>query len=531
MKYYSLIFITGSILMIYGSINSKILHGTAVNFMKNKHSNLFISIIILCITILLNGCVNPSKNSLQDDDELSSEENTSNSVKNQTDNSKKIKTIIVTGVAVDEQNAIKNAAKNAVKQVVGMFVMQDTLMKNKKLIKDEILTLSNGFIRDFKVIDKFKDEDKLINVKASVTVATGRVTNKLKNLNIGVKDIGSDKLKAISLGNLTMAKEYREMYKKVVLTPLINGQAYEVDIIDYTPLDIESLDLNATSERYKKKLQLGELLPFELTFGVRLNDDYISLLKQFFNSAAEKCIEFEGSRNTLSDFKRAQQLWATKFTNFSHKEPFHIVVGNAGYQKKHEQNEQNSFEKRYFKIEKGCWLNNRFKTITLLLNDDFNGKNSLYFQVGLLNKSKQVFKKLRFYSGYSSLQTMSGNLDMTTPQLTHQITSINNKFVAAMVPDMLKDDLFTSKKYKKRLNRQDINDVDAKTFLQGYFFIDSDKVKENKMYVPTIREIGQVENFKIMNFFTNDFEYSSILYLSESDIKQLKSIGIKTWLE
>lgn len=51
---------------------------------------------------------------------------------------KTIHKVIVTGIGINENKAIKNATKSAIQQVVGMYVVSDVLMKNSKLIKDEV---------------------------------------------------------------------------------------------------------------------------------------------------------------------------------------------------------------------------------------------------------------------------------------------------------------------------------------------------------------------------------------------------------
>ena len=61
----------------------------------------------------------------------------------------KVETVIVEGLGVSIESARENAAKNALGQVVGMYTVSDSVVKNRKLIKDEVLSYSNGFISKY----------------------------------------------------------------------------------------------------------------------------------------------------------------------------------------------------------------------------------------------------------------------------------------------------------------------------------------------------------------------------------------------
>ena len=55
------------------------------------------------------------------------------------------KNITVTGYGNSKDEALKSAFQNAVEQEVGVLVDSKTVIRNNKLIKNKILTYSNGF--------------------------------------------------------------------------------------------------------------------------------------------------------------------------------------------------------------------------------------------------------------------------------------------------------------------------------------------------------------------------------------------------
>ncbi len=63
----------------------------------------------------------------------------------------KIEKVVVSGSGLSEDKAIQSASKTAIQQVVGMYVVSDTVMQNRELIKDEVFSQSNAYIKTFKV--------------------------------------------------------------------------------------------------------------------------------------------------------------------------------------------------------------------------------------------------------------------------------------------------------------------------------------------------------------------------------------------
>jgi len=67
-------------------------------------------------------------------------------------NSKKVYYIQVESTATTEEQARRAGFKLAVTQAVGTLVISETEVKNKQLVRDEIIQYSSGYIDDFKVI-------------------------------------------------------------------------------------------------------------------------------------------------------------------------------------------------------------------------------------------------------------------------------------------------------------------------------------------------------------------------------------------
>lgn len=82
-------------------------------------------------------------------------------------------TLVVFGKAVDSEKATAVALRSAIEQAYGVFVSANTTILNDDLVKDEIVTISSGNIKSYKVLSDVKCEDgqKMVTVKATVCIS------------------------------------------------------------------------------------------------------------------------------------------------------------------------------------------------------------------------------------------------------------------------------------------------------------------------------------------------------------------------
>lgn len=191
------------------------------------------------------------------------------------------KKVISTGVGLTESEALKDTTRNAVQQVVGAYILSDTYVKNSQLIKDEILTNSNGFVKGFKIISQTKDDSGLIKIEAEVEVEPSNVTKRLGELNIVLKDVATTEFKAISLDKFQAVKYFKTMFDEIVLKPIKeNKQIYDIKIGELKSVDKlpDYFDISNTND---------ELITFILSFSVDFNKEYIESVKSFLEKSSK----------------------------------------------------------------------------------------------------------------------------------------------------------------------------------------------------------------------------------------------------
>lgn len=91
--------------------------------------------------------------------------------------------VVVDGVGMDKDSAMRDASRNAVEQVVGTLVNSQTLVSNAMVQLDEIYTKSQGFITDIKILSEDK-QDGLVHIKADVDVNTSPDAQLMSRLNM-----------------------------------------------------------------------------------------------------------------------------------------------------------------------------------------------------------------------------------------------------------------------------------------------------------------------------------------------------------
>ena len=91
--------------------------------------------------------------------------------------------VMVDGIGVDKDSAMRDASRNAVEQVVGTLVNAQTLVSNAMVQLDEIYTKSQGFVTGIEVLSQ-RTEGGMLRIKARVEVNTDPDAQLMSRLNM-----------------------------------------------------------------------------------------------------------------------------------------------------------------------------------------------------------------------------------------------------------------------------------------------------------------------------------------------------------
>ena len=127
-------------------------------------------------------------------------------------------TVTVTGLGSTVEGARKSAIQKAVRKALGEVVDAETIAKNGELIRDEVLTYSDGFVN--KVTDisgPEKDADlPLFTLTIQAEVIRSKVVKRLKEVNLKVVEIDGNSLFAQALSKMEKAQGGQQLLAKVL---------------------------------------------------------------------------------------------------------------------------------------------------------------------------------------------------------------------------------------------------------------------------------------------------------------------------
>ena len=142
-------------------------------------------------------------------------------------------TVTVTGLGSTVEGARKNAIQKAVRKALGEVIDAETIAKNGELIKDEVLTYSDGFIsKTLDISGPEKDADLgLFALTIQAEVIRSKVVKRLKEVNIKVVEIDGNSLFAQALSKMEKAQSGQQLLAKVLNEDLDPAKLIKCDLI------------------------------------------------------------------------------------------------------------------------------------------------------------------------------------------------------------------------------------------------------------------------------------------------------------
>jgi hypothetical protein len=154
-----------------------------------------------------------------------------------------LKEIAVTSVGATPEGAEKRAISDAIRQAVGAFVDAKTITENDAVIKDRILSVSSGFVKEYKATSPAqKTDDGLYQVSIVAIVETNQVAAALEEAKIVSGEMDGKSLWAESSSKIMNTQDARkmleeklpEMYKSLLKMKIVDKEGNPSN--DATPI-------------------------------------------------------------------------------------------------------------------------------------------------------------------------------------------------------------------------------------------------------------------------------------------------------
>ena len=100
-------------------------------------------------------------------------------------------TLVVSGQGKTQEEAKQNALRSAIEQAFGTFISSKTEILNDNLVKDEIVSVSNGNIQNFEIISEVQIPNGLYATSLKATVSVTKLTSFVESKGFEVEFKGS----------------------------------------------------------------------------------------------------------------------------------------------------------------------------------------------------------------------------------------------------------------------------------------------------------------------------------------------------
>ena len=146
-------------------------------------------------------------------------------------------TVTVSGYGATPEAAEKSALQKAVRKAVGEMVDAETLAQNGELIKDEVLSYSDGFVQSMTTLTgPEKDEDLgFFSITIEAKVLPKKLAAKLEDAKITTSAVAGKDIWAQAVSKISNVFEGREMLAKLVNGEIVPARLLKARLISPGP--------------------------------------------------------------------------------------------------------------------------------------------------------------------------------------------------------------------------------------------------------------------------------------------------------
>lgn len=183
--------------------------------------------------------------------------------------------VVGSGMGIDQDEALKNALSDAVQQAVGMMVDRESMIENENVIKDQILTYSDGYVEWYEKTDQQVSTDGIYTILIFAHVMRRDLHEKLKACNVSILDLDGESLFAEII---TKKKAIEDATKMLA------------HILEDVPMSL--LEAKLTHEKPKVIEKYLDLYKLSWTIEIKFNTDnyfheFLPELQMFLSEIAD----------------------------------------------------------------------------------------------------------------------------------------------------------------------------------------------------------------------------------------------------
>ena len=221
-------------------------------------------------------------------------------------------TLTVTGQGQTKDEAKQNALRDAIEQAFGTFISSNTEILNDELVKDEIVSVSNGNIKNYKIISEIKIPDIGYAVSLKAEVSVSKLTAFVKSKGVEVEFKGSLLSANVKQQMLNEKNEIKTIKNILKVSKEILFKSYDYELERGEPKQSENVDYLRGKDGSKVKVVVNDW-SIPLTVNVKFNENIENFNSYLHNS-------LKALSMSKDEIERYNQLG---------KKTFKIIIGNT----------------------------------------------------------------------------------------------------------------------------------------------------------------------------------------------------------
>ncbi len=177
-------------------------------------------------------------------------------------------TLISTGIAQTEKEAILEAQRSALEQTYGTFISANTELLNDEIIKDEIVSVSRGNVKSYKKISSAVMPNGQVLVTIETTISIGKLISFAKSKGSSAELVGQNFAMALKMKKLRAETTIRCLNNLQQEIEILLQNAFDFEITIKEPVAIEP----ERAMRFYEVYQSFNLFLIEATIRVYANE-------------------------------------------------------------------------------------------------------------------------------------------------------------------------------------------------------------------------------------------------------------------
>lgn len=240
-------------------------------------------------------------------------------------------TLVASGKATDSEKATTIALRSAIEQAYGTFVSANTTILNDDLVKDEIVTISNGNIKSYEVLSDVKCEDGQDMVTVKATVCISKLVSYAKSKGASTEFAGATFAQSMKIKELNKKNELQALQNVLSMTKELLQIAFDkkLYVLDPTVPTARIMDSNLPDPYLKKQYNQYQNLTngyYEMVMNVVMesNDNTDKALRSVYETlksislSKEEIAEYEKIGMAISDIYIFIPGYCKSFENYWH---------------------------------------------------------------------------------------------------------------------------------------------------------------------------------------------------------------------